>query len=148
MHIQNSISKEKAKANSNHSTNQVIVTESVHIRMTNSHVVQPQTMNDSSISNVQIKDKAQECQNISFVATVDDAKMHIQKQSNVTISELPKITYHKMQRYSTKKGNDHSGPSTFLSQHSKVIPTKFTIPAIYITDVDSTPQNRTHCRCC
>ncbi|XP_058636503.1 titin homolog isoform X2 [Onychostoma macrolepis] len=139
-----SLSKERSMANSNHYTNQVIVTELVQFRTTNSDVVQPQTMNDSSISNVQMKDnKAQECQSTSLEATDNVAKMDKQAQSNETTSELPKLTHHEMQSYSAKKGNDHSGPSTFLSQHSKVLPTEFTIPTIYITDVDSTSQNST-----
>ncbi|XP_073692721.1 uncharacterized protein alpk3b [Garra rufa] len=126
--------------NSNHSTNQVIVTEFVQFRMANSDVVQPQTTNESSISNVQMKDKkAQECQRASLEATDNVAKKDIQQQSNVTTSEIPTST----QSYSVKKGSDHSGPSTFLSQHSKVLPTEFTIPAIYITDVDSSSQNST-----
>ncbi|XP_016128722.1 alpha-protein kinase 3 [Sinocyclocheilus grahami] len=108
----------------------------------NSDVVQPQTMNDSSISTVQMKDnKAQECQSTYLESTDNVAKMDIQAQSNVTTSELPKLTNHEMQSYSAKKANDHSGPSTFLSQRSKILPTEFTIPTIYITDVDSTSQN-------
>ncbi|XP_050971600.1 alpha-protein kinase 3 isoform X2 [Labeo rohita] len=125
---------------SNHSTNQIIVTEFVQLRKTKSDVVQPQTMNNSSISNVKIKDnEAQECQSASFEAIDNVAKMDIQQQSNVTTSELPKST----QSYSSKKGKDHSGPSTFLPQHLKVLPTEFTIPAIYITDMDSISQNGT-----
>ncbi len=140
-----SVSKEKSMANSsNHSTNQDIVTECVQFRTTNSDVVKPQTMNDSSISNVQMKDnKAQECQSTSLEDTDYVAKMDIQAQSNVTTSELTKSTHHEMQSYSAKKGNDHSGPSAFLSQNSKLLPTEFTIPTIYITDVDSTSQNST-----
>uniref|UniRef100_A0A671PM42 non-specific serine/threonine protein kinase n=1 Tax=Sinocyclocheilus anshuiensis TaxID=1608454 RepID=A0A671PM42_9TELE len=139
-----SVSKGKSTATSNHSTNQVIVTEFVQFRTTNSDVVQPQTMNDSSISNVQMKDnKAQECQSTYLESTDNVAKMDIQAQSNVTTSELPKLTNHEMQSYSANKANDHSGPSTFLSQRSKILPTEFTIPTIYITDVDSTSQNST-----
>uniref|UniRef100_A0A8C1IQK8 non-specific serine/threonine protein kinase n=1 Tax=Cyprinus carpio TaxID=7962 RepID=A0A8C1IQK8_CYPCA len=131
-----SVSKEKSTANSNHSTNQVIVTEFVQFRTTNSDVLQPQTMNDSSISNVQMKDnKAQEWQSTCLESTDNVAKMDIQAQSNVTTSEIPKLTH--------QKTNDHSGPSTFLSQRSKVLPTEFTIPTIYITDVDSISQNST-----
>ncbi|XP_026123091.1 titin homolog isoform X1 [Carassius auratus] len=131
-----SVSKEKSTANSNHFTNQVIVTEFVQFRTTNSDVLQPQTMNDSSISNVQMKDnKGQEWQSTCLESTDNVAKVDIQEQSNVTISELPKLTH--------QKAKDHSGPSTFLSQRSKVLPTEFTIPTIYITDVDSTSQNST-----
>uniref|UniRef100_A0A9J8CZM0 non-specific serine/threonine protein kinase n=1 Tax=Cyprinus carpio carpio TaxID=630221 RepID=A0A9J8CZM0_CYPCA len=129
-----SVSKEKSTAN--HSTNQVIVTEFVQFRTTNSDVLQPQTMNDSSISNVQMKDnKAQEWQSTCLESTDNVAKMDIQAQSNVTTSEIPKLTH--------QKTNDHSDPSTFLSQCSKVLPTEFTIPTIYITDVDSISQNST-----
>ncbi|KAL1271427.1 hypothetical protein QQF64_030443 [Cirrhinus molitorella] len=124
--------------NSNHCTNQVIVTEFVQFRMANSDVVQPETTSESSISKVQMKDnKAQECQSASLEATDNVAKKAIQQLSNVTTSEIPKST----QSYSAQKDNDKSRPSTFLSQHSKVSPTEFTIPAIYITDVDSTSQN-------
>ncbi|XP_059386018.1 titin homolog isoform X3 [Carassius carassius] len=131
-----SVSKEKSTANSNHFTNQVIVTEFVQFHTTNSDVLQPQTMNDSSISNVQMKDnKAQEWQSTCLESTDNVAKVDIQEQSNVTISELPILTH--------QKAKDHSGPSTFLSQRSKVLPTEFTIPTIYITDVDSTSQNST-----
>ncbi len=140
-----SVSKEKSTENpSNHSTNQDIVTECVQFRTTKLDVVQPQTMNDSSISNVQMKDnKAQECQSTSLEATDYVAKMDIQAQSNVTTSELTKSTHHEMQSYSAKKVIGHSGPSAFLSQHSKLLPTEFTIPTIYITGVDSTSQNST-----
>lgn len=140
-----SVSKEKSAANSlNHSINQDIVTECVQFRMTNIDVLQPQTMNDSSISNVQMKDnKAQECQSTSLEATDYVAKMDVQAQSNVTTSEITKSTHHEMQSYTAKKVTDHSGPSTFLSQHSKLLPTELTIPTIYITDVDSTSQNST-----
>ncbi|XP_043101691.1 alpha-protein kinase 3 isoform X2 [Puntigrus tetrazona] len=134
-----SFSKEKSTANSNHSTNHVIVTEFVQFPTTND-VVQPKTMNDSSISNAQIKDnKAEELQNTSLEATNNVAKMDIKAQFNEATSELPKSTHHEIQSYSTKK--DHSGSSTFLSQHSNVLPTEFTIPTIYITDVDSKSQN-------
>lgn len=146
--VQNSISKEESLAISNHSTNQVIVTEFVQIGMLNSNVVQPQTMSSSSISKVEIKDTtAGECESSSLVATDSVAKMDTQEQSKVTTFKVPVSTDHKMQSYSAKKGNDHSGPSTFLS---KALPTEFTIPAIYITDVDSTSQNstdKTVCKC-
>lgn len=143
VHVQNSISKEKSTANSNHSTNQVIVTEFVQICKLNSNVVQPQTMNSSSITKVEMKDtKARECQS-SSLTTNNISKMDTQEQSKVTTFEVPVSTHHKMQSYSAKKGIDHSGPSTFLSQHSKALPTEFTIPAIYITDVDGTSQNST-----
>ncbi|XP_056123317.1 titin homolog [Rhinichthys klamathensis goyatoka] len=141
---QNSISKEKSTANSNHSTNQVIVTEFVQICKLNSNMVQPHTMNSSSITKVEMKDtKARECQSSSLVATNNVSKMDTQEQSKVTTFEVPVSTHHKMQSYSEKKGIDSSGPSTFLSQHSKELPTELTIPAIYITDVDGTSQNST-----
>ncbi|XP_051754428.1 alpha-protein kinase 3 isoform X3 [Ctenopharyngodon idella] len=144
VHVQNSISKEELTTNSNHSTNQVIVTEFVQIGMLKSNVVQPQTTNSSSISKVEIKvTTAGECESSSLVATDSVAKIDTQEQSKVTTFEVPVSTDHKMQSYSAKKGSDHSGPSTFLSQHSKASPTEFTIPAIYITDVDSTSQNST-----
>ncbi|KAK7176514.1 hypothetical protein R3I93_000675 [Phoxinus phoxinus] len=142
--VHNSISKEKSTANSNHSTNQVIVTEFVQICKLNSNVVQPQTTNSSSITKVEMKDtKARECQSSSLVATNNVAKMDTQEQSKVTTFEVPVSTNDKMQSYSAKKGIDRSGPSTFLSQHSKALPTEYTIPAIYITDVDGTSQNST-----
>ncbi|XP_067255643.1 alpha-protein kinase 3 isoform X2 [Chanodichthys erythropterus] len=130
--VQNSISKEESTAISNHSTIQVIVTEFVQTGMLNSNVVQPQTVKSSSISKVEIKDTtAGECESSSpLVATDSVAKMDTQEQSKVTTFKVPVSTDHKMQ--------SHSGPSTFLSQHSKALPTEFTIPAIYITDVDST----------
>lgn len=137
--VQNSISKEDSTAISNHSTIEVIVTEFVQIGTLNSNVLQPQTMNSSSISKVEIKDTtARECESSSLVAKDSVAKMDTQEQSKVTTFEVPVSTDHKMQSYS-----DHSGPSTFLSQHSKALPTEFTIPAIYITDVDSICQNST-----
>ncbi|CAM4522795.1 unnamed protein product [Leuciscus chuanchicus] len=143
VHVQNSISKEKSMANSNHSTNQVIVTEFVQICKLNSNVVQPQTMNSSSITKVEMKNtKARECQS-SSLATNNVSKMDTQEQSKVTTFEVPVSTHHKMQSYSAKKGIDHSGPSTFLSEHSKALLTEFTIPAIYITDVDGTSQKTT-----
>lgn len=144
VHVQNSISKEKSTANSNHSTNQVIVTEFVQICKLNSNVVQPQTVNSSSITKVEMKDtKAREFQSSSLEATNNVSKMDTQEQSKVTTFEVPVSTHHKMQSYSAKKGIDRSGPSTFLSQHSKALPSEFTIPAIYITDVDGTSQNST-----
>lgn len=145
--VQNSISKEESTAISNHSTIQVIVTEFVQTGMLNSNVVQPQTVNSSSISKDEIKDTtAGECESSSLVATDSVAKMDTQEQSKVTTFEVPVSTD------SAKKGNDHSGPSTFLSQHSKALPTEFTIPAIYITDVDSTfghvdSTDKTVCKC-
>ncbi|XP_048040255.1 alpha-protein kinase 3 isoform X2 [Megalobrama amblycephala] len=151
--VQNSISKEESTAISNHSTIQVIVTEFVQTGMLSSNVVQPQSMNSSSISKVEIKDTtAGECESSSLVATDSVAKMDTQEQSKVTTFEVPVSADHKMQSYSAKKGNDHSGPSTFLSQHSKALPTEFTIPAIYITDVDSTSghvdnTDKTVCKC-
>ncbi|KAG1942078.1 alpha-protein kinase [Pimephales promelas] len=142
--VQNSISKEKSTANSNHSTNQVIVTEFVQICKLNSNVVQPQTMNSSSITKVEMKDtKARECQSSSLGAINNVSKMDTQEQSKDTTFEVPVSTHNKMQSYSDKKRIDRSGPSTFLSQHSKALPTEFTIPAIYITDVDGTSQNST-----
>ncbi|KAK7170547.1 hypothetical protein R3I94_000675 [Phoxinus phoxinus] len=142
--VHNSISKEKSTENSNHSTNQVIVTEFVQICKLNSNVVQPQTTNSSSITKVEMKAaKARECQSSSLVATNNVAKMDTQEQSKDTTFEVPVSTNDKMQSYSAKKGIDRSGPSTFLSQHSKALPTEYTIPAIYITDVDGTSQNST-----
>ncbi|XP_077084677.1 uncharacterized protein alpk3b isoform X2 [Siphateles boraxobius] len=144
VHVHNSISKEKFTANSNHYTNQVIVTEFVQICKLNLNEEQQQTMNSSSITKVEMKDtKARECQSSSLVATNNVGKMDTHEQSKVTTFEVPVSTHHKIQSYSVKKGIDRSGPFTFLSQHSKVLPTEFTIPTIYITDVDGTSQNST-----
>lgn len=149
VHVQNSISKGKSMTNSNHSTDQVIVTEFAQTSMLNSNVVQPLTMNSSSITKVELEDTmAKECQSSSLVATDSVAKIDTQEQSKVTTFEVPVSTHDKRQSYSAKKDNDHSGPSTFLSQHSKALPTEFTIPAIYITDVDSTPESSTEKTLC
>ncbi|XP_067298009.1 alpha-protein kinase 3 isoform X2 [Pseudorasbora parva] len=144
VHTQNSISKEKSTANSKHSTNHAIVSEFVQSCTLNSNVVQTQTMKSSCVSKAEMKHtKASECQSSSLVATDNVTKMDTPEQSQVTTSEVLVSTHHKMQNYSAKNGNDHSGPSTFLSQHSKALPSAFTIPTIYITDVDSTFQNST-----
>ncbi|XP_056317514.1 titin homolog isoform X2 [Danio aesculapii] len=134
--VQSSISKEKSTAKSSHSTIQDIFAEPAQIC---SDVVQQQTINGSLIKET----KGRERQRSSLVATDNVVKMDIQEQSKATTSEAPKSTYHEIQSYSIQKGNDHSGPSTFLSQHSKASATEFTIPAIYITYVDSTSQNST-----
>lgn len=107
-------------------------------------MVQQQTMNGSSINET----NDQECQRSSLVTTNNFVKIDIEEQSNTATkvtSKEPKSTYLEIQSYSIQKGNDHSEPSTFLSQHSKALATEFTIPAIYITDVDSTSQNSTEC---
>ncbi|XP_017212548.3 uncharacterized protein alpk3b isoform X2 [Danio rerio] len=134
--VQSSTSKEKLTAKSNHSTIKDIAAESAQIC---SDVIQQQTMNGSSIKETNDR----ELQRSSPIATDNVVKMNIKEQSNATTSEAPQKTYKEIQSYPIQKANDHSGPSTFLSQHSKASATEFTIPAIYITDVDSTSQNST-----
>ncbi|XP_052007715.1 alpha-protein kinase 3 [Xyrauchen texanus] len=159
------IFKEKSNPNSKHSIPQVTVTEFVQICNLRSMSNSDEAVNDSSVADVPVK-VTNECQ--SSAATIP--KMDIQEhgQSNLTPSEALKATYRERKSYPAKKENghcisssldtsiveekdydnnpkaEHVGLCTFLSQHTKALPTEFIIPAIYITDVDSTSQNSTN----
>ncbi|XP_055058919.2 alpha-protein kinase 3 isoform X1 [Misgurnus anguillicaudatus] len=165
--------KEKSTTNTKQPVS--LVTEFVQVHnlasVSDPDVVKSQTISDSSTDKTPIKHtKATEIQKDS-----DDnvSKMDIQEQepSNSITSKVPKAMNHKRESNTSKDNNQHSStsntskiasgdknndsdpeaahfdPSTFLSQNSKTLPPKFTIPTIYITDVDGTSSNTENVVC-
>lgn len=141
---QKSTSKEKSTVGSKQSVS--LVTEFVQIRNM-SDVEQSQTTNDSSNTKAPIKHtKALKFQRNSHGAMDNVSKMDIQEegQSYTAKNENQQSSTSKTTTIANgKNDNDHvAAPTnslTFLSQHPKN--SHFTIPAIYVTDVDSTSPN-------
>lgn len=141
---QKSMSKEKSTVGSKQSVS--LVTEFVQIRNM-SDVEQSQTTNDSSNAKAPIKHtKALKFQRNSHGAMDNVSKMDIQEegQSYTAKNENQQSSTSKTSTIANgKNDNDHvaahTDSLTFLSQHPKN--SNFTVPAIYVTDVDSTSPN-------
>ncbi|XP_065123971.1 alpha-protein kinase 3 isoform X2 [Paramisgurnus dabryanus] len=156
--------KERSTANTKQPVS--LVTEFVQVHnlasVSDPDVVKSQIISDSSTDKTLIKHtKATEFQRNSHDNV---SKMDIQEQepSHSITSEVPEAVNHQRESNTSKDNNQHSStfntsniapgdknndsdpeadhfePSTFLSQNSKILPSKFTIPVIYITDVDGT----------
>lgn len=136
---------EKSAVGSNNAVS--LVTEFVQIRshssMSNPDVVQSQTMNDSSNALIKHTKSFKD----SHVATDNVSKMDIQEQGQ-SYTAKNENQQSSTSKTSTLADGDHNDPEavhidcpTFLSQHPKTFHSNFTIPTIYITDVDSTYPN-------
>lgn len=139
---------EKSAVGSKHSVS--LVTEFVQINSNMSNnpgVVQSHTMNDSSNAKALIKQTKSFKERDSHVATDNVSKMDVQEQgqSYTAKNENQQSSTSKTSNLADEDHNDpeavHIDSPTFLSQHPKTSHSNFTIPAIYVTDVDSTSPN-------
>ncbi|KAA0723295.1 Alpha-protein kinase 3 [Triplophysa tibetana] len=146
---QKSISQEKSSG-SKRSVSLVTEFEQIHSHsnMSNPDVAQSQIMNDSSNAKALMKHKkGLQFQKDSHVATDSVSKMDIQVpgQSHTAKNNSQQSIISKASTMDNDPEAAHIDYPTFLSQqHPKTFLSNLTIPAIYVTDVDSTsPNNKT-----